>query len=307
MQDAALRSMQRRLSSGAMPRRASMEHTTLHTIGERSYSSINDNDDDSDDRNNQEPEGHRMQRRRSSVSFSSTNSVREYNPEPVETVSDRFYSPEDIRQFRREYRQERRMARRNSTGSAPTMPARKEGIASLTVGLNPHQTADANTTVGGGTPSYAYPYISPYALTTPSTSNHYFSSDSVRTSIGTATTSGPYHTNAEEGNGNENGPVMTFSSSGDHCPKKTGADPSSTCITNSFHPRYQRRHSVGPIQAAGFTVPIDQIRTVIAGGNGAAAGKDGQPPSASPHDLASALTVSVSCPMPRRPSTAGIA
>lgn len=302
MQDAALRRMQRRLSSGAMPRRASMEHTTLHTIGERSYSSINGGDSDNDDQYTQEPEGHRMQRRRSSVSFSSTNSVREYNPEPVETVSDRFYSPEDIRQFRREYRQERRMARRNSTGSAPTMPARKEGIASLTVGLNPQQPAE--------TPSpYAYPYISPYALTTPSTSNHYFSSDSVRTTTGTgpATTSGPYHANAEEDDGDQKGPVMTFSSSSGHYPKKS-ADPSSADdSTNSFHPRYQRRHSVGPIQAAGFTVPIDQIRTVIAGGNGTAAGKDGQPPSASPHDLASAQFVSVSCPMPRRPSTAGIA
>ena len=297
MQDAALRRMQRRLSSGAMPRRASMEHTTLHTIGERSHSSINDgDDDDSDDQYNQEPEGYRMQRRRSSVSFSDTNSVREYNPEPVETVSDRFYSTEEIRQFRREYRQERRMARRNSTGSAPTMPARKEGIASLTVGLNPQQPA--------GSPSYAYPYISPYARTTPSTSNHYFSSNSVQTTTGPTITSDPYHANTEENNGDQKGPVMTFSSSSGHYPEKS-ADPSSADSTNSFHPR--RRHSVGPIQAAGFTVPIDQIRTVIAGGNETAAGKDGQLPSASPHELASAQFVSVSCPMPRRPSTAGIA
>lgn len=297
MQDAALRRMQRRLSSGAMPRRASMEHTTLHTIGERSHSSINDgDDDDSDDQYNQEPEGYRMQRRRSSVSFSDTNSVREYNPEPVETVSERFYSPEDIWQFRREYRQERRMARRNSTGSAP-MPVKKEGIASLTVGLNPQQTT--------GTPSYAYPYISPYALITPSTSNHYFSSDSVQTT-GPATTSGPYHVNTEDGDGNEKGPVITFSSSGNYYPEKT-ADPSSTDCTESFHPRYQRRHSVGPIQVAGVMVPIDQIRTAITGGNGTVAGKDGQPPSSNSHDLASAQFVSVSCPMPRRPSTAGIA
>ena len=305
MQDAALRRMQRRLSSGAMPRRASMEHTTLHTIGERSYSSINGDDSDSDDQYNQDPDDHRMQRRRSSVSFSSTNSVREYCPEPVETVSDRFYSTEEIRQFRREYRQERRMARRNSTGSAPTMPARKEGIASLTVGLNPQQPA--------GSPSYAYPYISPYARTTPSTSNHYFSSNSVQTTTGPTITSGPYHVNTEEDGGIQKGPVMTFSSSSSHYPKKS-ENPSSTdtwddtcSSTNSFHPRYQRRHSVGPIHSAGFTVPIDQIRTVISGGNGAAAGKDGQLPSASSHDLASAAFVSVSCPMPRRPSTAGIA
>lgn len=310
MQDAALRRMQRRLSSGAMPRRASMEHTNLHTIGERSYSSINDDDDsDNDDQYNQEPEDYRMQRRRSSVSFSDTNSVREYNPEPAETVSERFYSPEDIRQFRREYRQERRMARRNSTGSAP-MPVRKEGIASLTVGLNPHQV-DVSTTGGGGAPSYAYPYISPYALTTPSTSNHYFSSDSDRnTAITSMTTSGPYQATTEEKDaGDEKGPVMTFSSSScsGHYPKKSVVQSGSNDSTSSYHPRYQRRHSVGPIQTAGFTVPIDQIRTAIAGRNGDVAGKCGQPPPSSSHDLASAQFVSVSCPMPRRPSTAGIA
>mmetsp|Transcript_30860 Transcript_30860/g.90195 ORF Transcript_30860/g.90195 Transcript_30860/m.90195 type:complete len:298 (-) Transcript_30860:127-1020(-) len=297
MQDAALRKMRRRLSSGAMPRRASMEHATLHTIGERSRSSINGDNSDNDDYN-QEPEGYRMQRRRSSVSFSDTDAVREYNPEPAETVAERFYSPEDIRQFRLEYRQERRMARRNSTGSAP-LPVRKEGIASLTVGLDPQATA---ATGGGG---MAYPYIGPYARTSPSTPNHYFSSDSVRTT--STTTSGPHQdsdANEEGGSSEGNGPIVIFSSPSGHHPKKPTDLSSTTCSASGFHPRYQRRHSVGPIQATGFTVPFDQIRTVMAAGT---AGKEGQPASSSPHDLAAAQFVSVSCPMPRRPSTAGIA
>jgi len=295
MQDAALRKMRRRLSSGAMPRRASMEHATLHTIGERSHSSINWDDCDNGDYH-QELEGRHMRRRRSSVSFSDTESVREYSPEPAATVAERFYSPEDIWAFRREYQQERqRMARRNSTGSAP-LPVRKQGIASLTVGLN----AGAPAATGGGATSLAsvaYPYISPYARTSPSTSNHYFSSDSV----GIPVTSGPFHasgTNKEEDAGERKGPIMTFSSPVGHHPKKL-ADSSSRS-----HPRHQRRHSVGQIQAAGFTMPIDQIRTVMAGGT---AGKEGQPALSSQHDLAAAQFVSVSCPMPRRPSTAGIA
>lgn len=296
MQDAALRKMRRRLSSGAMPRRASMEHATLHTIGERSHSSINWDDCDNGDDYHQELEGRHMRCRRSSVSFSDTESVREYSPEPAATVAERFYSPEDIGEFRREYQQERqRMARRNSTGSAP-VPVRKQGIASLAVSLN----LGAPAATGGGVTSLAsvaYPYISPYARTSPSTSNHYFSSDSV----GIPTTSGPFHasdTIKEEDAGERKGPIMTFSSPVGHHLKKL-ADSSSRS-----HPRHQRRHSVGQIQAAGFTTPIDQIRTVMAGGT---AGKEGQPALSSQHDLAAAQFVSVSCPMPRRPSTAGIA
>ena len=265
-----------------MPRRASMEHATLHTIGERSHSSINWDGSDSDDDYQQELEGRRMGRRRSSVSFSDTESVREYSPEPAETVAERFYSPEDIWEFRRQYQQERqRMARRNSTGSAP-LPVRKQGIASLTVGLNPEAPA---ATGRGATSlaSVAYPYISPYARTSPNTSNHYF-------------TSGPFH--ASDTNKEGDASPMTFSSPVGHHPKK----PSDS--SSSYHPRYQRRHSVGPIQAAGFTVPIDQIRTAMAGGT---TGKEGQPALSSQHDLAAAQFVSVSCPMPRRPSTAGIA
>ena len=296
MQDAALRKMRRRLSSGAMPRRASMEHATLHTIGERSHSSINWDDCDNGDDYHQELEGRRMRRRRSSVSFSDTESVREYSPEPAATAAERFYSPEDIGEFRREYQQERqRMARRNSTGSAP-LPVKKQGIASLAVSLN----LGAPAATGGGATSLAsvaYPYISPYARTSPSTSYHYFSSDSV----GIPTTSGPFHasdTNKEEDAGERKGPIMTFSSPVGQHPKK----PSDS--NSSFHPRYQRRHSIGPIQATGFAVPIDQIQTVMAGGT---AGKEGQLALSSQHDLAAAQFVSVSCPMPRRPSTAGIA
>ena len=296
MQDAALRKMRRRLSSGAMPRRASMEHATLHTIGERSHSSIYWDDCDNGDDYHQELEGRHMRRRRSSVSFSDTESVREYSPEPAATVAERFYSPEDIWEFRREYQQERqRMARRNSTGSAP-VPVRKQDIVSLTVGLN----AGAPAATGGGATSLAsvtYPYISPYARTSPSTSNHYISSDSV----GIPTTSGPFHTsdiNKEEDAGERKGPIMTFSSPVGKHPKK----PSDS--NSSFHPRHQRRHSIGPIQATGFAVPIDQIQTVMAGGT---AGKEGQLALSSQHDLAAVQFVSVSCPMPRRPSTAGIA
>ena len=298
MQDAALRKMRRRLSSGAMPRRASMEHATLHTIGERSHSSINWDDCDNGDDYHQEQEGRHMRRRRSSVSFSDTESVREYSPEPAATAAERFYSPEDIGEFRREYQQERqRMARRNSTGSAP-LPVKKQGIASLAVGLN----LGAPAATGGGVTSLAmasvaYPYISPYARTSPSTSNHYFSSDSV----GIPTTSGPFHasdTIKEEDAGERKGPIMTFSSPVGHHLKKL-ADSSSRS-----HPRHQRRHSVGQIQATGLAEPIDQIRTVMAGGT---AGKEGQPALSSQHDLAAAQFVSVSCPMPRRPSTAGIA
>jgi len=296
MQDAALRKMRRRLSSGAMPRRASMEHATLHTIGERSHSSINWGVSDNGNDYHQASERRRMRRRRSSVSFSDTESVREYSPEPAETVAERFYSPEDIWEFRREYQQERqRMVRRNSTGSAP-VPVRKQGIASLTVGLN----LGAPAATGGGATSLAsvaYPYISPYARTSPSTSNHYFSSDSV----GIPTTSDPFHasdTNKEDDAGERKGPIMTFSSPVGQHPKK----PSDS--NSSFHPRYQRRHSVGPIEATGFAVPLDQIRTVMAGGT---AGKEDHPALSSQHDLAAAQFVSVSCPMPRRPSTAGIA
>ena len=314
----------RRSSLGAPIRRRASMQTSLPTISEHHHhgntkatcgneKTATASPDSADDERNPK---RNYQRRRSSVSFSSeTPEVKEYR---ADTTPEHFYSERDILQFREEAKFERQQFRRASTGSSAMM-------------YHGYRMAP---------PPGSYPYIGPMARRGSNSSNE--SDGSAGNNSPSSLGSSPSHPSAVHVTsatmplpvvGLEGGsayvPMITFADGSDqkkeaaagvgavggisarmsHNLKLAGPSipmplPSGpvapgtrrrsmdTSTSTQASPSYQFSNS------GGFSVPLDQVRQHLGSAS----------TSTNPTDhLKGAQFVSVSCPIPSKPSTARIA
>ena len=298
----------RRSSIGAPIRRRASVQTSLPTISEHHHHGNEKNAPDHDSKRN-------YQRRRSSVSFSSeTPEVREYR---ADTTPEHFYSKRDILQFREEAKFERQQFRRASTGSSAMY----------------HEYRMAP-------PPGSYPYIGPMARSGSNSSN-----ESDGSSGGNSSSSfGPKDTSTSAAislplvglNGRDAGgassayvPMITFAAGSDQKKKAAagigavsglaahmsqslslaGPGVPTPIPSGPVAPRTRRRSidtntqpsassSYQFTNSGGFSVPLDQVRQHLGSAS----------TSTDPSDhFKGAQFVSVSCPIPDKPSTARIA
>lgn len=310
----------RRSSLGAPIRRRASMQTSLPTISEHHHHGNTKKacgnektaSSDSADGEGSDPKRN-YQRRRSSVSFSSeTPEVKEYR---ADTTPEHFYSERDILQFREEAKFERQQFRRASTGSSAMMYLGQRNAP----------------------PPGSYPYIGPMARRGSNSSNE---SDG---SGGNSTTGSPNHhpsvTSAAiplpivglEGS-SAYVPMITFAAGGDKKKAAGGVGAVGGLTARMSHgltlagPGIPMPHPSGPVapgtrrrsmdtssststgtqasssyqftNSGGFSVPLDQVRQHLGSAS----------TSTNPADhLKGAQFVSVSCPIPDKPSTARIA
>ena len=311
----------RRSSLGAPIRRRASMQTSLPTISEHHHHGNTKKacgnektaSSDSADGEGSDPKRN-YQRRRSSVSFSSeTPEVKEYR---ADTTPEHFYSERDILQFREEAKFERQQFRRASTGSSAMMYLGQRNAP----------------------PPGSYPYIGPMARRGSNSSNE--SDGSAGNNSPSSLGSNPNHPSAVTSTsmplpvvGLEGGsayvPMITFADGSDQKKEAAAgvgavgglsarmshslnlAGPSipmplpsgpvapgtrrrsmDTSTSTQASPSYQFSNS------GGFSVPLDQVRQHLGSAS----------TSTNPADhLKGAQFVSVSCPIPSKPSTARIA
>ena len=316
----------RRSSLGAPIRRRASMQTSLPTISEHHHhgntkatcsneKTATASPDSADEEGNPK---RNYQRRRSSVSFSSeTPEIKEYR---ADTTPEHFYSERDILQFREEAKFERQQFRRASTGSSAMM-------------YHGYRMAP---------PPGSYPYIGPMARRGSNSSNESDGSGGNKTSssfggnpnhLSTTSTAIPLPVVGLQGDSSAYVPMITFAADSDQKKKAAagvgavgrlsarmshrldlaGPDIPMPLPSGPVVPDTRRRSmdtstntqaSSSPSSSyqfsnsGGFSVPLDQVRQHLGSAS----------TSTNPADhLKGAQFVSVSCPIPDKPSTARIA
>ena len=302
-----------------------MDTLSLPSIAEeisRGMASASDTDEDTATDNSEDDEGQQQQqqqhRRRSSVSFSAKTEVREYSSDYANTRQ-QFYSEQEIYQFRQEARFERFTThnRRGSTGTSAAplrygmpvpnsypyiSPLARRGSCSS----NESEDSSGNASTTSSTPKTAADLSSAYVpLVTfsklasrkkevrslSSRMSHGLRldvgtplSDPGSASVGVSSPSTYRHGGRGPGGAGRSTIIRSTHST----------TTTTTTTTRISAATTQEEKSYEFSSSGGFSVPLDEVRHAIGS-------------TANPQDLTGAQFVSVSCPLPERPSTARIA